>query len=461
MSGPYTDKKVTIFGLGRSGTSAAEYLLKRGAKVLVSERSKVEGARVDEVAKLQELGAQVETGGHSDNSVDSADLIIISPGIPPTADVVKRAQSQNKEVICDIELAYREAGHAVPMIGITGTNGKSTTCAMTSFILESSGLSAPPCGNFGIPILNQLETKPDYLVAEVSSFQLHYCPTFAPLIGVWLNLTPDHLEWHGGLEPYIDAKRKMFMNQHENQYAVLNDDDPIVSALKPPSEIFPFAVDTDESHCIQGAFMQDGYLCYRIDAATEVVCHKNELKIIGKHNLENALASISIAALLRLSPDDIKRAVTTFKALEHRLEFVGTINGVDFYNDSKATNPTSTVKALEAFGNTKVVLIAGGRDKGTSLDELVDAVEKHVAEVIVLGEAKQRFTEAFFKRGYRNVHSVDSLQEAVELGGSMRRGPVILSPACASFDMFKDYEDRGRVFKTLVRARSEKVANHS
>lgn len=461
MSESWAGKKVTVLGLGRSGLSTAEYLLKRGAQVLVSERSIADdAAKSAEVLKLKKLGAQVEVGGHSVRAVADADLIVASPGIPPTADVITRAQAAGKEVVCDIEVAARDAGD-VPIIGITGTNGKSTTCAMISHILETAGFSAPSCGNFGIPILDQLERKPDYLVAEVSSYQIHYCPTFAPIIGVWLNLTPDHLEWHGSLDAYIADKRKLFLNQREHQFAVLNMDDEIVSALAPRSEIFPFAVNANQNPSIQAAYMQNDFLAYRINGTSQVVCHKADLKIIGKHNLENALAAISVAALLNVPHEALVRGVTSFTALEHRLEFVATITGVDFYNDSKATNPTSTIKALEAFGEQKVVLIAGGRDKGTALDELVHVAKTHVTDVILLGEARQRFAEAFAKGGYENLHSVNSLEEAVDLGRSLRRGPVVLSPACASFDMFKDYEERGRAFKSLVRSRLEAVPNPS
>ena len=457
LSGTWSGKKVTVLGLGRSGSSAAAYLLKHGATVLVSESSLADGVKADEVKHLKELGAKVETGGHSDEAIESADLIVISPGIPPSSAPVKKARSLGKEVICDIELAYRERGE-VKIIGITGTNGKSTTCAMTSYMLESAGFSAPACGNFGVPILDQLQTKPDFLVAEVSSYQLHYCPTFAPEIGVWLNLTPDHIEWHGSLEAYIEDKKKLFLNQTPDQYAVLNDDDLVVANFQPPSEIFPFSVEQDEDSAIQAAYMDGDHLCYRIYGATKLVCDRSELKIIGKHNLENVLATISVAAILDVPHEKIAYAVTSFKALEHRLEFAGTVDGVDFYNDSKATNPTSTIKALEAFGTRKVVLIAGGRDKGTSLAELVSAAKDHASEVILLGEAKERFRMAFEEGGMQNLHSVNSLDEAVELGESLKKGPVVLSPACASFDMFKDYEERGRVFKNLVRARLEKVA---
>lgn len=453
----WSGKKVTVLGLGRSGITSALYLRKRGAQVLLSEKEKLGKEKKLEADKLCAQGIEVESGEHSDKAIAQADLILTSPGIPPSSDVVKHAQKLGKEIVCDIELAFRERGNT-EIIGITGTNGKSTTCALVSHVLEHCGLTAPACGNFGIPILTQLDGNPDYLIAEVSSYQLHYCPTFAPMIGVWLNLTPDHLEWHGGMEPYISDKKKMFLNQHEEQYAVLNQDDEVVAKFKPPSEVFPFAVHKNIESTVQGAYLSEDCLCYRIDGATRVLCGRDQLKIIGDHNVENALAAVSVAALLRVDNKKLQAALESFKALEHRLEFVDTMDGVEFFNDSKATNPTSTIKALEAFGDRKIVLIAGGRDKGTALAELVQSAKEHVSEVILLGEAAERFTKAFKQDGFTNLHTVKTLEEAVELGAKLKKGPVVLSPACASFDMFKDYEERGRVFKNLVRARLEKMA---
>ncbi len=452
----WAKKKVTVLGLGRSGSSAARYLAARGADIFLSEGGLAEGSKAEEAQKLKQLGIKVETGGHSEEALSSAELIIVSPGIPPSSPVITRAQALNKEIICDIELAARET--EIPIIAITGTNGKSTTCALVSHILTTASFKAPSCGNFGVPILCQLENEPDYLVAEVSSFQSHYCQQFAPAVAVWLNLTPDHIEWHGGLNAYINAKQKLFAKQKLNQYAVLNEDDPIVANFEPPSEVFPFSVTNQMDYAIQAAFMNNGFLCYRMDGSTNLVCHQDDLKIIGSHNLENALAALSVAAVLGVPLAKAQEGLKSFCALEHRLEYVATIDGVRYFNDSKATNPNSTIKALEAFGAERIVLIAGGRDKGTSLGDLAAAVRKHVADVILLGEAKERFWEAFEEAGCRNLHSADSLAQAVDMAGELKVGPVVLSPACASFDMFRDYEERGRVFKNLVHTRLEKMA---
>lgn len=448
-------RKVTILGLGRSGIATARYLADQGAKVLVSE-SEETPEKLQQAKSLKALGIEVEFGKHSEEAVNFGEIIITSPGIKPDAEIFQRAKQLGKEVICDVELAYRET--RVPMIAITGTNGKSTTTALISFILEKSGRVAPACGNIGTPILTQLERRPDFLVVEVSSYQLHYCKNLAPYIAVWINLTPDHLDWHGGLEDYIKDKQKLFVNQRADQYAVLNMDDPIVKATPGRSEIFPFSAQTELDAAVQGAFIKDDYLAYRIGGRTRIVCHKSELKILGDHNLENALAAVAVCAVVGVQPVEIELYLKEFEGLEHRLEYVATIDGVRYYNDSKATNTDSAIKALQSFPSDKVVLIAGGRDKGTDLGDFVHSVRNHSAAVILIGEAKERFEKALKEGGVQNVYPVNSLEEAVETGAKLNLGPVLLSPACASFDMFKDFEDRGRVFKDIVRSRLEKVA---
>lgn len=452
----WNDKKVTILGLGRSGVSAARYLIERGAKVFISDSSPLTDSLAQSKSEVEALGATVETGGHTEAVFKFSPLMIVSPGIAPGTDIIKKARALNKEIICDVELAYRET--KTPIVAVTGTNGKSTTCALISFLLEKSGRLAPACGNFGVPVLSQLERKPDYLVVEVSSYQLEYTSNFAPQVAVWLNLTPDHLDWHGGLQEYISAKKKLFANQSHEQYAVLNMDDATVRQTMTRSEIFPFSATSALEHMVQGAFVNHDMLCYRLHARSRIVARLDELQIRGRHNVENALSAIATVAILKMEPVEISLYIKEFKGLEHRLEFVGKVDGIDFYNDSKATNPESAIKALESFPDEKVVLIAGGRDKGTSLDEFVHSVRNYAHAVILLGEAKERFEKSLREGGFESIHKVGSLEEAVDLGQKLKLGPVLLSPACASFDMFKDFENRGRVFKDIVRSRLEKVA---
>ncbi len=451
----FTNKKVTILGLAKTGMATARYLADSGAKVLVSEGGKLTGAKLEQAEELKRLKIEVESGEHTQEALAQADLIVTSPGIPPTSAVIERLKSLGKEAISDIELASRQT--TVPTIAVTGTNGKSTTTALISFILELNGYKAPACGNIGLPVFAALKSKPDYLVMEVSSYQAYYSNTFAPYIGVWINLTPDHLDWHGGLDEYIAAKAKLFARQNEKQFAILNIDDKIVAATKTKAQLFPFSVEGVLPKASPGAFMDGNNLSYRTANQTESACTVDELQVIGRHNLENALAAIAAAHLIGLTKNQIREGLTKFKGLFHRLEYVETIDGVRCYNDSKATNTDSTIRALQSF-KEKIVLIAGGKDKGTDLTEFARLVKLQAAAVILLGEAKERFEQALIKENVENIHKVNSLEEAVDFGLKLKAGPLLLSPACASFDMFRDFEDRGDVFKDIVRSRGKKTA---
>ena len=455
----WKNKKVAVLGFGKSGASAALFLCEQGASVLVSDSSAApDPSFATEAKKLESAGVRFEFGGHTKAALDFADLIITSPGMSVNSELIQRALNQSKEVICDIELAFRNTD--IPMIAITGTNGKSTTTALISHILSSAGKSAPACGNFGVPILSQLAAPHDYLVVEVSSFQLEYCKQFAPQIAIWLNFTPDHLEWHGSLENYRAAKLKIFSKQTAQQFAVLNIDDPVVSAARSAlkAKCFPFSI-TQELSLPCAAFLHNNQLSYNFNGHTEHLCTPEQLQIKGAHNVENALAAIAASAICGLSPQQIAQGLSSFKPLEHRLEYAGSINQIAFYNDSKATNVSSTLKALSAFPKEKLILIAGGRDKGTDLSELVDTVKEKAGAVILLGEAKQRFAQALSDGGFKDIHFVDDLEQAIELGEKLNSGPVVLSPACASYDMFKNYEERGRVFKELVGRRASTKRN--
>lgn len=451
-------KKVTILGLGKTGHATALYFAARGADLLVSEGGELKGANVGYSQDLIARSVKVESGGHSDDALARADVIITSPGIRPDSPVMQRAEALGKEVISDVELAFREA--TMPMVAVTGTNGKSTTTALISFMLENAGRKAPACGNIGLPILTAMQSAPDYLVVETSSFQLYYCRQFSPLVGVWLNLTPDHLDWHGNIEAYIEAKAKLFDRLGKEQFAVFNCHDKIVTATKTQAKVIPFGVDWQNTGSTDGAYLKGDCLMYSQQGRQIELCEANQLKIIGRHNLENALAAICVGFTLKLTPQEIASSLKEFKALEHRLEYVDTIDGVALYNDSKATNTDSAIKALEAF-NEKIVLIAGGRDKGTDLSDFVHCVSNRAAAVILLGEAEARFRQAFLEGGVKDIHSVKTLKEAVELGIKLKAGPVVLSPACASYDMFRDFEDRGNVFKDIVRSRREEIAPSS
>lgn len=452
----WQQKRVTIYGLGRSGLAAVRYLSERGADVYVSDSQPESKVSESTIQELKSLGVKYEFGEHSLQAIRFAEIFVVSPGISPYSDVIQMSRKTGKEVISDIELASRVT--EIPIIAITGTNGKSTTTALISHLLEACGFRAPVCGNIGVPILSLLAEKHDFLVAEVSSFQLEYSPTFAPFISVWLNLTPDHIDWHKGIDNYVDAKRRMFKNQQMNQYAVLSMDDVVVAATSTMAEVFPFSVELPFDEYIQGTYVSDGFVCCRRTMTDRVVMPVSQLPIKGQHNVENVLAAVGATVLAGGDIERIKEGLKTFKNLEHRMEYVGTIDGVAFYNDSKATNTVSAIKALESFPGEPVVLIAGGKDKGTSLTEFVHVVRKTAGAVILIGEATARFENELRQGGVQNIYPVASLDAAVKLGAQLKQGPVLLSPACASFDMFKDYEDRGRVFKDIVRARLKEVA---
>lgn len=330
---------ITILGLGKSGYAAASYMAARGKKVMVSEYGQLKGENLALAQELEQMGIEIESGGHSDKALEQADLIITSPGIAPDTAVIKKAYALGKEVISDIELAYKEG--KTPIIAITGTNGKSTTTALISHILQSNDLIAPACGNIGLPVLdylpsnqtqssngNKLTSTPRYLVMEVSSYQLFYTKQFAPYISVWMNLTPDHLEWHKNMDAYISAKDNIFAHQdkfdiahlkdpkaQKQPYAVLNYDDPIVKARKVKAEIFPFSCQNNLKDHASAAFVENNWLKYRFKGKVESVCSVDEMPIIGQHNVENALAAIAVSVICGLSAKQISQAIKNSKPL--------------------------------------------------------------------------------------------------------------------------------------------------
>lgn len=453
-------KSVTILGLSKSGCAVARYIQRRGGHCFISETLPAtpdnEGIRNE----LSALGVQIEMGGHTQQCFTHSDLVVVSPGIPPSASILSELRLSGKTIISEVELAYQET--QVPIIGITGTNGKTTTTTLISEILETAKLNAPACGNIGTPLLTVLDdavaaNRPlDYLVAELSSFQLEMSPTLTAKVAVLTNLTPDHLDWHGSLQAYEAAKLSLFTSKQSPEWAVL--DACCASSQKiahhTTSKILWFAKDEAQvSHYENRAF---------VDASGNVVvCFEGQppltlfsvraLQIIGSHNHLNVLSAVSVALILGISPALITQACLSFKGVEHRLERVESVQGVDFYNDSKATNPEASISALRAFESRPVILIAGGRDKMGPLEDFAAEVKQHAAHVVLLGEAKERFSTALRASGVENITFANSLEEAIQLAAKHSSGePILFSPACASFDMFKNYEERGRAFKTLV-----------
>lgn len=446
MKRHWIDKDVTILGLSITGIAASKYLTNKGANCIISEKREEKHEDHEKIAELNSLGIQVEMGGHKNETILNSDLIITSPGIPPRSEVLTLARDNKIEVISEIELAYIESDK--PFIAITGTNGKTTTTKLISEILTNAGYKAPACGNIGIPPISFVDEDIDYFVTELSSYQISSSPTFKPQIALFLNYTPDHIDWHGSKEAYFEAKAALFTDYRSPAWAVLNACDANVLELrhKSLSEIVFFGREMPGS----AVYIQDNMIVAKDKGKIEDIIRIEEIPLIGKHNYQNIMAAISVAIIIGVDIEVIRSTIINFKPPEHRLEYVATINGIDYFNDSKATNCDSTICALKAFENKRVVLIAGGRDKGTDLTEMVETIKEHAASVVLIGEAADRFEAAMKDLGYLNINRAASLEEAIDTAGNLKLGPVLLAPACASFDMFRNFEERGQAFKNYV-----------
>lgn len=439
------DKKVLVLGLSKSGISAAKYLNKIGAEVYITEFRAEKAADAQKIAELKELGIQVEMGGHSDEFIKDSYIAVTSPGIPPRADIMQKLKDAKVKVISEIELAYTQT--QVPFIAITGTNGKTTTTALTAHIL-SSEYKAEPCGNYGVPPCDLLEEDIDFMVCECSSFQLEYSNAFRPQISVWTNFTPDHIDWHEGLENYFNAKAKIFKTPQAPAFSVLNakDEKLLEFSKECGGTVFMFAGDIGEN-C---SYVKDGIIYFKRNGKEEKIISIADCPLIGEHNYQNVMCSVIVAKLEGMPVDKIRESIISFKVPEHRLEKFAQNEKTVFYNDSKATNPEASLVAINSFNDSDVVLIAGGRDKNTDLKEFCDAINKHIKTVILIGEAAERFDENLKKNGFNNIIREDTMEKAIDKSIELNPDVVLLSPACASFDMYSGYEERGKVFKEYV-----------
>ena len=439
------DKKVLVLGLSKSGISAAKYLNKAGADVYLTESREERPEDAEKIQELKNLGINVETGGHSDEFIKDSYIAVTSPGIPPHSDIMKRLKEEKIKVISEIELAYSQTG--VPFIVITGTNGKTTTTALTAHIL-SSEYKAEPCGNYGVPPCDLLDKDLDFMVCECSSFQLEYSNSFQPQISVWTNFTPDHIDWHGGLENYFKAKAKIFKGPQAPQFSVLNAKDEKLFEFSKECGGTVFLFDGDiGKNC---SYIKDGAIYFKRDGKEERIIDLADCPLIGNHNYQNVMCAVIVAKIEGVSNEDIKKSIMSFKVPEHRLEKFAQNDRTVFYNDSKATNPEASLVAINSFNGCDVVLIAGGRDKNTDLAEFCDAVKKHIKTVVLIGEAADRFDENLRENGFDNIIRENTMQSAIDKSIELNPDVVLLSPACASFDMFSGYEERGRVFKDYV-----------
>jgi UDP-N-acetylmuramoylalanine--D-glutamate ligase len=450
---------VLVVGLGKSGVASALFLKAHGASVTVSDTKSGDDLRND-IPVLLDHGITVETGGHGDRTFRGQDLIVVSPGVPVDAPPLVQARALGEAVIGEIELAAQFLPG--PIIAITGSNGKTTTTTLTGEIMTAAGFPTLVGGNIGTPAISLAERarSETVIVLEVSSFQLETIQTFRPKVAVVLNVTPDHLDRHGTFEVYVDAKARIFENQRssENQksgdrekgsdFAVLNADDPTCAAMasRARASVFWFS---RQKEVQRGAWVRDGNIVFRDSSGQREIMQVSEIPLKGAHNLENALAAICVGALMGCASETIRQAVHHFKAVEHRLEFVATIRGVDYYNDSKATNVDATIKALESFP-ANIHLILGGKDKGSDYTVLNDLLRERVKRVYTIGAAAAKIESQI--KGSELVRA-ETLETAIRKANAAAQPGdiVLLAPACASFDQFKNYEHRGQVFKQIVR----------
>lgn len=392
------DKKVLIMGFSMSGKSAAKYLARHGADVFITENREQKEEDLKDIQELEGLGIKMEFGGNSDEFLNDSYMAIVSPSVPKESELYKKVQEKNIQIISEIELAYKETGR--PFIGITGTNGKTTVTALTSHIL-SSEYNAPECGNIGVPPTSLLDNDIDYFVCELSSFQMEHTNAFKSQIACWTNFTPDHITWHGTLENYFDAKAKLFRNPTASAFAVLNGaDEKLLEFSKTVGgTVFLFDKEVDDNCC----YIKDESIFYKRNKKEEFIIKLADCPLIGHHNYQNIMCCVIMAKIIGISNEHIQERIKNFVVPEHRLEKVREYNGITFYNDSKATNPEASIVAINSFNNTDVALIAGGRDKLTTLDEFCESVKQHIKTVILIGEATERFEEALKKSGFDNT----------------------------------------------------------
>ena len=440
-------KRVLVVGLGRSGVASALFLQSRGARVTVSD-AKSEDQLREQIPTLLDAGIAVETGAHGERTFRDQDLIIVSPGVPVDAEPLVHARALGQPVIGEIELASQFLPG--PIVAITGSNGKTTTTTLVGEILAGSGFKTLVGGNIGTPAISLAEqaTPDTTIVLEVSSFQLETIRAFRPKVAVVLNITPDHLDRHRTFAAYVDAKARIFENQQADDFAVLNADDPtcVEVAGRTSSQVFWFS---RKREIESGAFVRDSQVIFRRNGSSQIVLSISEIPLKGSHNLENVLAAVCAGVLMGCAPENIRAAIRHFKAVEHRLEYVATIGGVEYYNDSKATNVDATMKALQSFPSN-IHLILGGKDKGSDYTLLNDLLRERVKSVYIIGAAAEKI-QAHIK-GTTQIISSGTIESAVKQASATAQPGdiVLLAPACASFDQFQNYEHRGRVFKDLI-----------
>src|SRR5216684_8704961 len=459
MANPFElrGKRVLVVGLARTGVATALFCATRGANVTATD-ARTENEIGEAIAPLRTAGVSLELSGHRENTFLEQDLIIPSPGVPANAPLLQAARERGVTIWSEVELADRFLHGR--LIGITGSNGKTTTTSLIEHILRNAGFSTILAGNIGTPLIARVEHTGDdsITVVELSSFQLELIETFRPNISVFLNLTADHLDRHHTFEAYGHAKARIFENQTAADSAILNADDPATTPLAPTKpHLYWFS---RKQRVAQGAFVRENGIVFRHDGREEAVLSLKEIPLPGAHNVENVLAAVVATRLAGADAAAIAKGVRSFAGVEHRLEFVAEIGGVRYYNDSKAPNVDATLKALDAFPG-RILIVLGGKDKGSDYTLLQKSLREKAILALLIGAAADKIEKQI--TGSVAIERAGTIERAVEIASHAARpgDVVLLAPACASFDQFQNYEHRGRVFKALVHQLERQAASTS
>ncbi|WP_277057430.1 UDP-N-acetylmuramoyl-L-alanine--D-glutamate ligase [Trichlorobacter lovleyi] len=439
-------KKTTVMGLAKTGVASARFLAQQGARVTATDM-RDETALATVLSELAGLDIRFVLGHHDEADFTAADLVVVSPGVPQEHPLLRKATEAGVAVVSEIELACRFI--TVPLVAITGTNGKTTTTTLAGELFRANGFSTYVGGNIGDPLIDlPASGEPvERAVAEISSFQLEWISSFRPKVAALLNITEDHLDRYPSYQAYINAKLRIFENQTADDFAVVNRDDELVwqAAQSLKAQLFPFS---RRHELTEGIFSREGELLFR-HHGQELSIPTAGFRLQGVHNLENIMAALACCLLLGCQRETSLELLNRFEALHHRMEFVREVADVRYFEDSKATNVGSVAKALESFEN--ITLIAGGKDKGGSYAPLAELVQQRVRHLVLIGEAAERMQQEL--GDLTATHKAATLEEAVQLSADLTApgGVVLLSPACSSFDMFKDYEERAQRFITAVK----------
>ncbi|MCR1850138.1 UDP-N-acetylmuramoyl-L-alanine--D-glutamate ligase [Paeniclostridium sordellii] len=445
------NKTVLLVGLAKTGVSTIKKLDKLGAKIIVNDIKSKDQLK-DIIKQIENLDSVEYILGHHLEDISNIDLTIVSPGVPLDLPFIKKLQSENINIIGEVELAYKLSKNPT-FVGITGTNGKTTTTSLVGEIFKKASKDSYIVGNIGNPVIDTVDLTDEnsFLITELSSFQLESIEDFKPRVSTIINITEDHLNRHHTMENYINAKANIFKNQDASDFCILNYDDEIVRELgnKTNAKVLYFS---QKEKVSQGAFLDDNNnIVIKVNDKEIKLLNKDELSLPGNHNLENCMAAILMSYVLGIDLEIIKDTLKTFKSVEHRLEFVTDKDGIMFVNDSKGTNPDSTIKAITSY-DKPIVLIAGGKDKQSDFTEMISYATKNVKALVLLGETADKIEQTAKLQGMNNIFRVSDMKEAVKTAYKLAQSGdvVLLSPACASWDMYPNFEVRGLDFKENI-----------